>query len=112
MKKLKINKALAKPLLIQTLKGLFFKVGFVAVVLIALIGTQLGQTREDSVQHIRDSDNRGFLVVGDIKASNPCPVGEVLGVYDKPIYNEEGTLIIDWKKAWMCFPEAFESASS
>ena len=109
MKESKINKALAKPLLVQTLKGPFFKVGLVAVVLIALIGTQQGQTREDSVQRIKNNDN---LFVGNIKASNSCPVGEVLGAYDKPIYNEEGTLIIDWEKAWMCFPEAFEPASS
>ncbi len=110
MKELKRNKFLARPLLIQIRKGLFFKVGFVVVVLIILIGTQLGQTREDSVQRIRSDGNSGHLV-GDIKASNPCPVGEVLGEYDKPIYNEEGA-IIDWEKAWMCFPEAFELVSS
>ena len=106
MKKLKINKVLANPLLIQPLKGLFFKAGLVAVVLITLIGTQLGQTRESSVQHIRSDDNRGLLVVDDIKTNNPCLAGEILGEYDEPIYNEEG-IIIDWGKAWMCFPEAF-----
>ena len=112
MKELKRNKVLATPFLTETLKGFFFKVGLVTVVLIALIITQLGQTREDSVQNFNSDDNSRILVLGGSKASNSCPVGEMLGAYDKPIYNEEGTLIVDWEEAWMCFPEAIEPAFS
>ena len=104
MKELKRNKVLATPFLTQTLKGVFFKVGLVAIVLITLIGTQLGQTREDLAQH-KSADKRELLVLGDNETSNSCLKGEILGAYDKPIYNEERTLIIDWEEAWMCFPE-------
>ena len=104
MKELKRNKFLATPSLTQTLNSVFFKVGFIAIVLVALIGTQLGQTREDLAQR-KSIDNRELLVLGYNETSNSCLIGEILGAYDKPIYNEERTLIIDWEEAWMCFPE-------